>query len=209
MGESSEWPVRNKGRIFSMSMLPEFVVITIAAGFVISVIYDWGFAFALDFDISLLPMTTADHFRTGAIWFPKLIACVILAVAFEFYFQRLERGFTEDEIVRNSKDPEATRRMRERPNRFLEWISPIGILLYVITGNSVIVSLMPYLISITWVSFASWCNSTPLIKLRRTEESRIAFFYLPIIFIIAFFSGYSAAISATMSEKNQVNIIRT
>ena len=186
-------------------MVAEAIAILVAIGFVISVIYDWGFVYAIGIDLMSLPTTISDHFRTGVVWFPYLLAFIFIYFAVEFQFQRVEMGLTEQEIVESSKNPEKLKKFREGPWKLIKWTAPLAIFNYILIGD-IMSSALPLMLSIMWMGFAEWCYSAPLIQLRRNWESQAAFTFLPIIFIIAFFSGYNAAVDASMREPKQVNV---
>src|SRR5919197_1500493 len=101
----------------SIGAVAEGIAVAIAVGFVVSVIYDWGFVYALGMDFGCLPTTTTDHFRSGLLWFPSLLGLIFLYVAIEFQFQRVERGLTEKEIIESSSNPVWTRKFREGPQK--------------------------------------------------------------------------------------------
>ncbi|SDN39923.1 hypothetical protein SAMN04488516_10212 [Desulfonauticus submarinus] len=190
---------------FSIGMVAEGITIVVAIGFVISVIYDWGFVYAIDIDLMSLPTTISDHFRTGVIWFPYLLAFVLMYFAVEYQFQRVEKGLTEQEIIESSKNPEKLKKFREGPWKLIKWTAPLAVFNYILIGD-IMSSALPLMLSILWMGFAEWCYSAPLIKLRRSWESQAAFTFLPIIFILAFFSGYNAAVDASMRKPKQVII---
>ena len=189
-------------------MVVEGVAIIVAIGFVISIIYDWGFAYALGLDFISLPTTTSDHFRTGVLWFPYLFAFIFMYFAIEFQFQRVERGLSEQEIIENSKNPEKMKKFREGPWKLIKWTAPLAVFNYVLIGD-VLSSALPLTLSIMWMGFAEWCYSAPLIQLRRSREAQAAFTFVPIIFILAFFSGYNAAVDAAIREPNPVNVTKS
>ena len=197
--------MENETRTFSIGMVAEAIAILVAIGFVISVIYDWGFVYAIGIDLMSLPTTISDHFRTGVVWFPYLLAFIFIYFAVEFQFQRVERGLTEQEIVESSKNPEKLKKFMEGPWKLIKWTAPLAIFNYILIGD-IMSSALPLMLSIMWMGFAEWCYSAPLIQLRRNWESQAAFTFLPIIFIIAFFSGYNAAVDASMREPKQVNV---
>ncbi len=199
--------MKNKGRTFSTGMVVEVVAIVVAVGFVISVIYDWGFVYALGLDLMNLPTTTSDHFRTGLLWFPYLLTFVFMFFAVEFQFQRVERGLSEQEIIENSKNPEKTKKFREGPWKLIKWTAPLAIFNYILIGD-IMSSILPLMFSIIWMGFAEWCYFAPLIQLRRNRESQTAFTFLPIIFILAFSSGYNAAVNTAIREPNKINVTR-
>src|SRR5438445_12929946 len=99
----------------TVGAVAEGAAVTVAVGFVVSVIYDWGFVYALGLDFVYLPTTTADHFRSGLLWFPPLLGLLFVYFAIEFQFQRVERGLTEKEITESSSNPERMRKFREGP----------------------------------------------------------------------------------------------
>lgn len=191
----------------SISTITEGIAIIVAIGFVVSVIYDWGFVYALGLDFGRLPTTTADHFRSGLLWFPNLLGLTLAYVAIEFQFQRVERGLTEKEIINSSSNPEWMRKFRSGPSKLFIWMAPLYVLIYLLIGDAY-ASMLPLMLSIAWMGFAEWCHSAPLIKLRRSREIQRGFMFLPIVGILAFFSGYNAAIDATVRKPSEVIIER-
>lgn len=198
--------MKNERRTLSAGTVAEFVAITVAVGFVISLIYDWGFVYALGIDFVRLPTTTADHFRTGVLWFPYLLAFIFMYFAVEFQFQRAERGLSEKEIIESSKNPERLRNFREGPWKLIKWTAPLAVFNFIVIGD-ILSSVLPIMLSIMWMGFAEWCYSAPLIQLRRSWESQAAFTFLPIIFILAFFSGYNEAVDAALGTPDQVKVM--
>lgn len=196
-----------KTKTLSLGDLTEGVALTVALGFVVSVIYDWGFFYALDLDFSAIPTTTSDHFRTGVLWFPKLLAIILVYFAIEFQFKRVERGLTEDEIVGASTSPSKLKAFREGPQKLVKWIAPLAVLNYILIGDAYS-SALPIMLSITWVAFADWCYSAPLIEMRRSRGAQVTFMFLPIVAILAFFSGYNAAVDGVSRDPVDIVIER-
>lgn len=192
-------------KTISLGNIAEGVALTVALGFVVSVIYDWGFFYALDFDFSTIPTATSDHFRTGVLWFPKLLAIILAYFAIEFQFKRIERGLTEDEIVGASSSPSKLKAFREGPGKFIQWVAPLAVLNYILIGDAYS-SMQPIMLSITWMAFAEWCYSVPLIQMRRSRDAHVAFTFLPIVVILAFFSGYNAAVDGASRDPVAVAI---
>lgn len=192
----------------SIAALAEGVAFAVAVAFVVSVIYDWGFVFALGLEFAYIPTTTADHFRSGLLWFPPLLALLLFIIAIEFQFQRVERGLTEKELIESSSNPEAMRKFREGPQKLIIWSAPLMVLSYVLMGDA-FSSVLPLMLAITWMGFAEWCYSAPLIRLRRNKQLQLAFTFLPIVGIFAFFSGYNAAVDAAFRKPFEVTIERS
>ena len=187
--------------------LAQGVVLTVAVGFIVSVIYDWGFIYALGLDIAYLPTTTADHFRTGILWFPPLLGFTLVYIAIEFQFQRMERGLTENEIVKSSTNPERMQKFWAGPWKLVMWIAPLYALYYVLIGDT-FAGLLPGILAILWIGFSRWCYSTPLVKLRRSKAIQTAFTFLPLVGILAFFSGYNAAVDAAVRKPFEITVER-
>lgn len=119
----------------TIKTLAEGVALIVAIGFIVSVIYDWGFFRALGLDFAYLPTTTADHFRSGLLWFPPLLGAVFVYAAIEYQFQRVERGLTEKEIVESSSNPEKLRKFRAGPWKTFVWMAPVYVVTYVLIGD--------------------------------------------------------------------------
>jgi hypothetical protein len=174
-------------------------------GFMVSLIYDWGFFHSLGVGYRDIPSSIADHFRTGLIWAPPLFGLFIFYLAWEFQIQRIEKGLTEEEIVNSSKDPDKTRRFRERPYKFLIWVCVLAVLNYILVGD-VASSIPTVAFAILWLVFADWCYATPLIQLRRNEWVQFLFKYLPTAAILAYAAGYSAGTDAVFWHKSSITI---
>lgn len=174
-------------------------------GFIVSLIYDWGFLRSLGIEYRHVPSSIADHIRTGLIWFPPFVGGFIFYMAWEFQVQRIEKGLTEDEIVSGSKDPEKTRKLREGPYKFFVWICILMVLSYILIGD--IASSVPTVaFSVLWLIFADWCYSSPLIQLRRSEWVQFSFKFLPAAAILTYSAGYSSGTDAAFRHKNNITI---
>ena len=112
---------------------------------------------------------------------------------------------TEDEIVSGSKDPEKTRKLRERPYKFFVWVSIFAVLSYILIGN--IAFFVPTVaFFVLWLTFANWCYSTPLIQLRRNKWVQFSFQFLPAFAIVAYSAGYSEGTDAAFRYKSNITI---
>jgi hypothetical protein len=169
----------------SLTELAEGVGLLVAAGFVVSLVYDWGFFTALGLNPQMFPMTIADHFSTALLWLPSLLAISLFYVAGEFQFRRVERGLTEQEIAQSSQNRKALRRFREWPYLLLKWVAVFGLIFYICLGAP----LPSIFVAVAWIAFAEWCYSAPLIKLRRNKAVQLLFTFVPAIGLIAYFSG--------------------
>lgn len=191
----------------TIKTLAESAAVVVAIGFIVSIIYDWGFVRALGLDFACLPTVTADHFRSGLLWFPPLLGVVLAYMAIEFQFQRVERGLTEQEIVESSSNPAAMRNLRQGPWKLVAWTAPVYIVAYVFIGDA-FASLLPLMSSIAWMGFAEWCYAAPLIKQRRNKNLQLGFTFLPIVGILAYFNGYNAGVDAVVRKPIEVTVER-
>lgn len=191
----------------TIKALAEMAAVVVGIGFVVSVIYDWGFVHALSLDFANLPTTTSDHFRSGLLWFPPLLGGILIYAAVEFQFQRVERGLTEKEIVDSSSNPERMKKFRDGPLKLLAWTVPVYLVAYILIGD-VFASVLPVMSAIAWMGFAEWCHSVPLIRQRRNKYVQLGFTFLPVIGILAFFNGYNAAVDAAVRKPTEITIER-
>jgi len=189
----------------SIGSTGEIITLLITVGFVVSLVYDWGFLFALNLSFDVIPTKISDHFRSGLLWFPPLLLIIFAYYAIEFQFQRVERGLTEDEIVTASKNPIKTKRFRDGPSRLIAWTAPLYVLSFFLIGD-LVSAILPFALAVVWLSFSEWCYSAPLIQLRRSRKVHAAFTILPVIGLIAFSSGYSSAIEAVQVNPREVSI---
>jgi len=211
--------MENKNRTSSIGTVAEgiaivvkIITIIVAIGFVISVIYNWGFTQALGLKLMNLPTTISDRYHTAVNCFSQLLVPVFLYFAVEFLIQRLEKGLTEQEIIESSKNPEKTKKFRESPWKLIKWIFLFAFFSYILLGDIYLSPAswdLPIMLSFVWLCFAEWTYSAPLIKLRRHCVLQAAFTFLPIIFILTFFLGYNAAVDAAVRKPKQVNITFT
>jgi len=169
--------------------IASLIGIAVPSGFIFSVTYDWGFFHGLGFSPSVSHMTISDHFETGLIWFPPVVVVLVLIWALEFQTRRMERGFTEDQIIETSSNPKFTIWFRQSPYILLRPIVVLAALLSVFFGNSEALGLW----SFVWIMFAEWCYAAPLIKLRRSAAVQAAFSYIPAIGILAYAIGFNDA----------------
>ncbi len=189
----------------SISDFAEIIGLAVAAGFVVSVAYDWGYFRSFDLGFLEVPTTVGDHVRTGLLWFPPLVAIAILYLGLEFHFRRVERGLTEEEIISASKRPEALRKFREWPYKVIFLFCVFGLSSYVFLGD-VAAALMPLCSAVLWMAFASWCYDAPLIRMRRSWKVQLVFLLLPAVLFFSFYSGKNAARSALGQNKQEVTV---
>jgi hypothetical protein len=181
-------------------MEPDKVLDTVAKGtgvlavmaLVLSVIYDWGFYYALNLGFIEVPTSIGDHIRSGLIWLPKALFAFFVGFAIEFMNRRIERGLTEEEIIKSSRNPERLRKFRRGPSVLFRILALTTVALFLLVGD-VYRGLLPLSIIICWAMFSEWVNNAPLLKVRRSEATRWLFHWLPMVFFFVFFMGYNNA----------------
>lgn len=136
---------------------------------VASLIYDWGFLFALNLTFLDIPSNIADHVRSALIWFPKVFIGLAAFFLLEMFLRRMERGLTEEEIIKNSSNPERTRLIRESPFNFIIIIAIFMLIAYVLVGDIFLDGLALSLM-VLWGTFAGWANNHPRIIERRSRH---------------------------------------
>jgi len=158
-----------------------------------SLVYDWGFFSALSLSFLEIPSSLSDHVRSALLWFPKVFASFGAIVVFEMLTRRIEKGMTEDEIVRTSPNPERTRKLRAGPLRMMTYMSVFAVAGYILAG-SVFLHALPLALCVIWFTFSVWAQSAPLILARRPVAFRLAAHFVPPVIIWLYFAGYTEAV---------------
>lgn len=157
-----------------------------------SLVYDWGFFSALNLSFLEVPSSLSDHVRSALLWFPKVFVSLGAIFVFEMLTRRIERGMSEDELIKSSPDPQWTRKFREGPLRFLSYVSVFVIVGYILAGVFFL-QLLPLALCTLWFAFSAWAQSAPLILARRPLALRLAGHFVPPIAIWLYFAGYAEA----------------
>jgi len=179
-----------------------------ATAMILSIIYDWGFYFALDLGFVDVPTSIGDHIRSGLIWLPNTLFFFFIILAIEFVNQRIERGLTEEEIVQTAKKPERLRKFRKSPVIAFKILALIIVASFLLMGD-IYRGLLPIALIICWAMFSEWANSAPLIKIRRSETTKKLFYWLPMVFFFVFFLGYNKASDLASDEVPHFKLILT
>ena len=159
-----------------------------------SLVYDWGFFSALSLSFLEIPSSLSDHVRSTLLWFPKVFASFGGLFVFELLTRRIEKGMTEDEIVRSSPNPECMRRFRAGPSLRLITCISFSVVAVCILAGSVLLHALPFALCGIWLRFSVWAQSAPLIRARRPVAVRLAVHFVPLVIIFLYFSGYTEAV---------------
>ncbi|TAK60630.1 hypothetical protein [Methylobacter sp.] len=181
---------------FSVDNLAESVgkILAVAGSvsFTASIIYDLGFYHRLGLSFLDVPSVLSDHVRSGLLWFPMVITILGCGLFFEMLCQRLEQGMTEQEILQSTSNPARTKTMRNKPLRFIGYISILQIILYFLIGEPLF-TLNPYMFSIAWIVFSIWAQDHPRLIVRRPFVVRFLATLLPAIAILFYLTGNTEA----------------
>ena len=171
-----------------------------AASLASSIIYDWGYFYALDLSFSEIPTTLADHIRSSLVWAPVIAFTAFLITFYQLLTRRIERGLTEEEIIESSPDPERTRKMRSRPYKVILILAFIILISYIFFGEIFSMGL-PTALVIIWFWFSSWANRHPRILQRRSLAILFMIHWIPPFVIWMGFFGYNAARNQIKEEQ--------
>jgi len=171
-----------------------------AASLASSIVYDWGFYYALNLSFSELPTSLTDHIRSSLVWAPVVAFTAFLVTIYELLTSRMEGGMTEKEIIESSADPERTRKMRSRPYKFMTIVAVIILFSYILFGESFSKGL-PLSLILVWFSFSSWANRHPRILERRPPALLFMIHWIPAFIIWMAFAGYNDARGQIKAEQ--------
>lgn len=173
-----------------------------------SLIFDWGFFFALNLSFLEVPSGLSDHVRSALIWFPKVVTAFGGYFVFEMLTRRIEQGMREEEIIKSSSDPERTARLRDGPYKLIAYSSAFLVVAYVLVGD-IFLGMLPFSLIVLWFIFSGWAQSHPRIIERRPRYLRLVAHFLPPIAIWLFFAGYSDAVRMFQSTAPSSQITLT
>jgi hypothetical protein len=188
------------------------ISVLLSIGFVSSVLYNYGYFFALGLSINSLPLTLMDYSETALLWLVPVFIVLAFGVMVELVLTRLEGGLTEEEIITSTSNPEKTRKRRDAPVKYIKRIAiaatGMWVIVYILFGRNFYPSfnyLFP-LIFVDWWIFSTWLNDHPTIHQRRNKIMRYAIVLLPLIALFMFYRGHETAID-DISNPNATYIL--
>lgn len=181
-----------------LDLTAKFVGLAASISIAASLIFDWGFFFALNLSFLEIPSGLSDHVRSALIWFPKVVTAFGGYFVFEMLTKRIEQGMTEEEIIKSSPNPERTARLRDGPYKLIAYSSAFLVIAYVLVGD-IFLGVLPFSLIMLWFIFSGWAQSHPRIIERRPFHLRLIAHFLPPIVIWLFFAGYSDAVKMFQS----------
>ena len=158
----------------------------------VSVIYDYGYFLFLGFNFSEAPTTISDHIQSSLIWLPT-IAGIIFGVTFiEFFFRRIEKGQTEQEIIETSPAPKFYKIIRSFPNYLFILLCFMVPILH-IYGIKIPLQGWQWSTVVIWVFIHLWFFGHPNIMEKTSMSFYFASRYLPVFCLLIGFQGAIAA----------------
>lgn len=159
-----------------------------------SVVYDWGYYYALDLSFSDVPTSLADHTRTAVNWIPKSIFFLCFGALIGLDLRRLDEAKAK-QGTENPKAPSKAGSRRWSPARFSGYLAIALVSLTVLFGERFLPG-AAWTIVFLWPSIAARTMGVPQIVERLPSWAPQAVTVVPIVFIYAWISGYGNAVSA-------------
>ena len=192
-------PAERVDLVVAIEHIGKITAVIASFSVIISVFYDYGFLFALDISFAAAPTTISDHVRSWVVWLPRVVTSVLFILAVELLVRRLERGATEEEIIKSSPDPTWTEKVRRSPYRAMEVLGGLMVGLWLLFGNMFLDSLFFGMI-ICWLWFIRWVFGHPVVRERHAAPFRWFIFWGPPLMAWFFIMGFNAAKSTTASS---------
>lgn len=158
-----------------------------------SLFYEWGFLAALGFRFVESPTTLADHLGSWLEWLPWIAITLIFVISWELLSQRIERGMTEEEIIRTSQDPTRTRKLRTGYKTIYKFLGPLILINYLALGDWIPLSSVAVGFAFTWFTLTAFVFGIPRMTDRYSLFLRRCFLFIPIGMSVFFYLGYQEA----------------
>lgn len=175
-----------------LEQIGKITAVIASFGVIVSVSYDWGFLSALGLGFADAPTSLSDHVRSWLVWLPTVVIAVIVILFLELFNRRVEKGLSEEEILRRSRNPEWLRRMRRSPRVAIGILGITIVGLWLLFGERFSPGLVLGLI-VCWFLFTRWVFGHPTVRDRYSEEFRFLVDWVPPIMIFFYFLGFAAA----------------
>lgn len=189
-----EEPVASK---HTLEAAGNIIALAATACFLLSVLYDWGFFYALHISFGQAPTTITDHVRSAIVWLPETFVVIVLFVTVSPWpaFQLCRRVQVPTE--ENSVEPGA------RPLSSMITICAVAAIVllcvWVLFGDNWLGGFAAPLIAF-WGYL--YLRGTEHFALRDRVSRRLsrAIFWIPIVCILVFTFGYIDARSIARAE---------
>ena len=184
--------------------IPALISIAIAVAFCASVVYDWGYYFALGLNFADIPATFSDHTISTLVWLPPIVFGLMAGMILDVFVIRLSgRNGHIHRITTHSS-------ILSRVNTFM---SKYGLLMFSIIA--LILDLLigvqnPILIigplAIVWIWLTRWVMGHELTVKKLTKPLILFLLSLGISIIALTLLGGGSAIVGLKSQDNVANI---
>lgn len=179
------------------------------ASLIASAFYDWGFFFAIGSSFAEVPTTISDHLRSWLDWLPAA-AIVIFILLFKLVVESRDskRSITEEKLsalisgqeqvteeklstlISEISDLTQARKRRERVFYVMGGVGVLVFIAWVLFGGSV--TLLIFSVAMCWSSLVYFVDVSTL-ECRFSLPQFFAFSVVPVILMLFFSLGYSAA----------------
>jgi hypothetical protein len=171
-----------------LSAIAGIVGVCSAVSLLLSVIYDWGFFRALDLELRTLPTGLSDHVRAAINWVPATAVSAILAVVTFLLPQRLDRGKSEEVVVKHSRAPRVDRFAYDSW-KIMFWVSMLGgPLSYLLFGARYLWLLAVGAMCI-WLVFSYWLIKEPPLSRFEFLPLFMGIVLIPAVALLIYFFG--------------------
>jgi hypothetical protein len=156
---------------------------------VLSAAFDYSYLLALGLAFEDVPTSLADHIRSALVWAPKCAIYALVIAIYEVTMSRLERGQTEDELVRRSPNPLFTRWFRRSPHYLFGVLVAAMVVketLYTTSSRGIYIAAL-----VAWGTLAAWVVAHERLGSRFNQTGRRLFVIVPMVGIWVGFLGYS------------------
>lgn len=180
-----------------VSHVGSLISAVIAATFVASVLYDWGFLSALGLGFEDLPTTLSDHTRSALLWLPAMSASVFVCYTMELFTQRMDNGRMAHEMP----PPRGCVMAFYVVGPF--WlVLAFGPVFFVLFGE-VAAGLALGSVAAIWLRFAYWIVTHHVVGARMSWVARRAFYYVPSVALVIFAAGYQIGVYRLIDARGQ------
>lgn len=187
--------------------LGKWIAIASATSLCLSLIYDWGFFFALNMTFLEVPSQLSDHVRSALLWLAPVIGIAFIALIFESITTKMSKEKSNDKITKEqtkNKQGIIKNTTLLKISLMLAMIAPFT--LFILYGEELIRLLSLSFIAM-WAYFCDWIFTKPRSTYFESKSIRIFTFIIPVIIFSTFCMGYEK--SATIFNAGYLRVTIT
>lgn len=174
--------------------------------------YEKAFLWYINENKIQVPLTLTD-IRDSFIHWPASVYLILSVMAgFFLITRRIEKGKTNEEIVRSSPNPKFTGKFRSLSDKLFDWLIIFICLMIVISGQINLGSnaiMLAFMFTYLWsVVIGPWFFDSPLIILRTPIYVSLCVIFIPALLILFFFLGIDSANKVINTEHTEYQKIK-